>query len=211
MFRKVALAAGLALAFSGAAQAQASGWYAGAGIGWSSVDLSDSVLPVTGATASTLSKDEDDTGYKLFAGYRFNQNLAVEGSWTDLGKFSATRNVTAPAVGSVTGNVKTNGWNVDVVGLLPLQNNFTLYGKVGAFFSTTKTSLSTSGAVVLAAGTDPNRKKSETNVKWGLGAEYDFSKTTALRAEWERFENVGDNRTGESDVDLLSVGLQFRF
>jgi predicted porin len=49
------------------------------------------------------------------------------------------------------------------------------------------------------------------NVKWGLGAQYDFSKSTALRAEWERFENVVDTRTGEADVDLISVGLQVRF
>jgi hypothetical protein len=41
---------------------------------------------------------------------------------------------------------------------------------------------------------------------------YDVSPKFAIRAEWERFDKVGDkNKTGEGDVDLLSVGLKFSF
>lgn len=47
---------------------------------------------------------------------------------------------------------------------------------------------------------------------WGIGAAYRFNKQWSLRAEWERFNKLGDeNKTGESDVDLLSVGVVFNF
>jgi hypothetical protein len=32
-----------------------------------------------------------------------------------------------------------------------------------------------------------------------------------VRAEWLRYENVGVAATGEDDLDVLSVGLLFRF
>ncbi len=56
---------------SASAQDANFGWYGGAGFGSSD----DDVL------------DETDDGLKLFAGYRFHPNLAVEAAFVDLGEF----------------------------------------------------------------------------------------------------------------------------
>ena len=47
---------------------------------------------------------------------------------------------------------------------------------------------------------------------FGLGASADIAKNFAVRVEWERFLNVGDkDTTGQSDIDLVSASLVFRF
>jgi hypothetical protein len=46
---------------------------------------------------------------------------------------------------------------------------------------------------------------------FGFGASFDIGKTAAVRIEWERFMDVGESDTGQSDVDLLSASLVFRF
>jgi hypothetical protein len=46
----------------------------------------------------------------------------------------------------------------------------------------------------------------------GLGVKFDAADTVELRAEFERYKNVGDDdKTGESDVDVLSVGAVMKF
>jgi hypothetical protein len=52
---------------------------------------------------------------------------------------------------------------------------------------------------------------SDWETSFGFGATYQINKQWGVRAEWERFNNLGDSDTGESDVDLLSVGAVFRF
>src|SRR5437868_10629033 len=118
-------AAGILLAtFAGGAAAQNAegGWYGGVSVGQSKISFDNSSLAVAGATASSISKDETDTAWKLFAGYRFGRHLAVEGGYTDFGKFSATNTVTAPAAGSLTVGFKSSGPHAEVVGILPLGN-----------------------------------------------------------------------------------------
>ena len=142
----------LAFAFASAgalAQDDMRGAYVGLSVGQSRVTIEDSAVTVLGATASSFSKDETDTGFKLYAGYRFNRHFALEGGWTDLGSFRATRNVTAPAVGSLSAEIEASGFHFDAVGILPLQQFF-LFGKLGLMYATTETSRSSTGAVVLA-------------------------------------------------------------
>ena len=49
--------------------------------------VANSLLGANGP-ANSFSSDEKDTGYKLFGGYQFNRNIAVEGGYYELGKSS---------------------------------------------------------------------------------------------------------------------------
>jgi hypothetical protein len=50
------------------------------------------------------------------------------------------------------------------------------------------------------------------NGAYGLGIEYMFNEAFGVRAEWERFANIGDNAsTGQTNIDLYSVSALFRF
>jgi OOP family OmpA-OmpF porin len=206
----VSLVALAMLTAAGTAAAQSDrGWYGGVSLGRSGVNFDDDFLTIAGATASTLSKDDSDSGVKLFAGYRLQRNFALEGGFTDFGSFSAERRVTAPAVGTESATIKSSGFHLDAVAILPI-GNFDLLAKFGLIYTTTKRDLSSTGAVTVTA--DRSAKKSEINPKIGLGVEYRFSRALGVRAEYEQAFSVGDeNSTGEGDIQMLSVGLTFRF
>ncbi len=212
--KKLALSI-VAVGIASMAQPATAQWYGGVSVGSSDTKLDQSVLTVPAATANSFTKDDTDTGYKIQAGYTINPNFAIEGGYVNLGKFSLTNNVTAPVVGSLKGSGKADGWNLVAVGSLPIGNDFSLIGKLGTIYSTTKVDLATSGAVVLVAGTPINREKNEWNWTYGLGLQYALSKTISLRGEWERFDklgtNSGINATGEYNFNMYSVGLNFKF
>jgi OOP family OmpA-OmpF porin len=196
---------------SALAQDDQRGFYIGLSVGQSKVEIEDSFLPTPGGvTASSVSKDETDTGFKLYGGYRIHRNFALEGGWVDLGSFKATRNVTAPAVGSLSAEIESSGPYIDALGILPLQQ-FNLFAKLGAMYATTKTTLSRTGAVVFVPGANTTPEESEVEFKFGLGASYSFTRNLAIRAEYERFFDVGSDETGEGNVDLISIGITFRF
>jgi len=191
------------------AGAQDSGWYAGANVGKSRSRFEESKITNhflgTGFTTTGIDKNTHDTGYKLFGGYEFNRYFALEGGYFDLGKFgySAT---TAPA-GTLSGDIRVRGLNVDVVGTLPFTEKFSALGRVGVTHAQTKDSFSGTGAVNVL---DPNPRKYDTNYKFGAGLQYDFTKTIGMRAEAERYR-VNDAVGHRAYVDLLSVGLVVRF
>lgn len=194
------------------AQGAAEGpWYGGFSAGQSRVKFDDSIAGVAGATASSLTKDETDTAFKLLAGYRFNPNFALEGGYTDFGNFKATRNVTAPAVGSLETRIKSSGFHFGLVGILPINDKFDFFGRIGAIRTSTETSYSTSGAVTLAAGANSNPKHSEWNGQYGIGVQLNVEKNIGVRLEYEVTKNVGDQNTGEGDIGFISAGVVVRF
>src|SRR5450759_3431255 len=112
--------AALAVIASPFALADDSGWYGGINIGQSRAKIDDaritSSLVGQGAATTSITGDDHDTGFKLFGGYKINKNFAVEGGYFDLGRFGFT--ATTPA-GTLSGNIKLKGLNLDAVGILP--------------------------------------------------------------------------------------------
>jgi OOP family OmpA-OmpF porin len=158
-----------------------------------------------GLTTNSLSEDRRDTGYKAFIGFPINPNWAIETGYFDLGRFGFTANTT-PA-GSLTGSARIRGLNLDLVGTLPITDRWSLLGRVGAAYAQTDDSFSGTGAVSVA---NPSPTKRETNYKYGFGTQYAFTPALTLRLEGERYR-VNDAVGNRGDVDLVSVGLVYRF
>jgi OOP family OmpA-OmpF porin len=187
-------------------------FFAGIGIGAAKTRIGNHPLGITGATATSLSRDENDIGGKMFAGYRLYPNWAVEAGYVDLGKTSAKRTMTAPGTGSIALDSRNTGWFVDLVGRMPIGNGLSLIGKVGQIYSENRKQLSTSGAVSLAPGTASSYKEREFNWKYGAGAEYEISKTMAARGEVELYRKLGkDDAGGENEAGLFSLNLLVKF
>lgn len=186
------------------------GWYSGLSLGRSRIGIRDSLLPLTGATLSNLYWDESSSAYKLYGGYQFTRNLALEGGYADLGRFDARREITAPALGSVSSSA--SGFYLGAVGIVPLPNRFSLFGKLGTAYARSTASISTSAAVLpLLTPADLGLKRSEWNSKYGLGASYEMSSNLGLRLEYERINSFGDGRIGEGNVGIWSLGLTKRY
>jgi len=192
------------------AAAQDSGWYGGLNIGQSTAKIDDARITSSllggGFPAPTSITDDDrDTGYKLFGGYKFNRNFALEGGYFDLGKFGFAA-TTVPA-GILSGNIRLRGLNLDAVGILPIAETFSAFGRIGFNHAEARDSFAGTGAVNVL---NPSPSKRDTNYKFGLGVQYDFSQSLGMRAEAERYR-INDAVGNKGDVDLVSVGLVYRF
>jgi len=183
-------------------------YYGGLSVGQSKTeinphDLTSGMLP--GVSAVRSKTDEKDTAYKLFGGYQFNRNLAVEGGYFNLGKNRLSA-LTAPP-GALNGQTRVEGLNLDLVGTLPLSERFAALARVGAQHAWSQSRFTGSGA---AAGVTPNRKMNASGYKVGLGMQYEVNPSMWLRGEVERYR-IKDVVGRRNNVDLLSVSLVFPF
>jgi OmpA-OmpF porin, OOP family len=185
------------------------GWYGGINIGQSVAKIDDSKITSNllggGFATTSITDDRHDTGYKLFGGYQFNRNFALEGGFFDLGKFGFTAN-TLPA-GTLRGNIRLQGVNLDAVGILPFGDKFSAFARVGVAYTEAKDSFAGTGLVTV---NNPNPNKRDTNYKFGMGVQYDFNQSVGMRVEGERYR-INDAVGTKGDIDLFSVGLVYRF
>ncbi len=212
---KIALACGqlsllaLAIGASPFATADDAGWYLGANVGQTRASIDDfrisQGLSSIGASMSSITAADRASGYKVYGGYRFNQMLAMEGGYFDLGEFSFDA-TTVPA-GTLKGNIKLRGLNLDLVGTLPITKSFRALGRVGVNYAQASDSFVGTGFVHVLDG---NPTKRDTNMKVGLGLEYAFNDALVLRAELERYR-INDAVGNKGDVDMASLGLVYQF
>ena len=201
----------IALAIISSSQVMASddGWYMGFNIGKSRVDIDNqrinSSLLSQGFVNTDTTNDDKDNGWKVFGGYQLNKYFALEGGYFDLGEYSFQAN-TLP-VGTYSGNIRIKGINLDAVGILPITQKISAFGRLGLNTAKAQTHFAGTGAVNVL---DPDHSKRDTNYKMGLGLAYAFTPSLALRAEAERYR-IDDTMNNRGDVDLVSLGLVYRF
>ena len=204
-----AFAALAACAGSTAFAQDVSGWYGGANIGRTNVTIDDpritSGLAAAGFITNSISDRDSSTGYKVFGGYQINQNFAVEGGYFDLGKFGYTAYTTP--TGTLSGNMRVTGLNLDLVGSLPLSEKFSAFGRVGLNHARTRDNFSGTGAL---GATNTNPSANGTNYKLGVGLQYALSEAWSIRGELERYR-VKDGIGNLGHIDMASVGLVYRF
>jgi OOP family OmpA-OmpF porin len=200
---------GFAAMNSQPAVAADSGWYGGLNVGQSRAKIDDARITAgllgAGLTTTSMTDDKHDTAYKIFGGYKFNRNFALEGGYFNLGQFGFT-STTAPA-GTLAGKIKLQGLNLDAVGIVPLSEKFSAFGRLGLQYAQAKDNFTATGA---ATASNPNPSKSAANLKAGLGVQYDFTESLGMRGEWERYR-INDAVGNRGDVNVLSVGLVYLF
>jgi OOP family OmpA-OmpF porin len=160
----------------------------------------------TGLTSATFNNDETNIAFKLFGGYQFNRYFALEGGYFDLGQFGYT--ATSVPAGSLIGTIKIRGVNFDAVGMLPLSDKFSAFGRVGMQYAESKDTFASTGAVAAPLNASPN--KSTANLKAGVGLQYNFNKALAMRLEGERYR-INDAVGSNGDINMLSIGVIYKF
>lgn len=195
----VAATAGISpLALAQRAGLQDAGFYAGGSLGQAKFKdaCTDTDVGFVGSC------DDKDTAWKIFGGYQFNRNFGVEAGYTDLGEVTGTGTFLGlPA----SFKAKAKGFELLGVGTFPINEQFAVYGKAGVF----RWDLDTSAT---AGGFSEAASEKGTDLTFGFGLKYNFTKNLAARVEWQRYKDVGDeNTTGKSKVDVISVGVVFKF
>jgi OOP family OmpA-OmpF porin len=186
------------------------GWYVGANAGFAKASIDAGrigrELTAAGFTIGTVTADDNHSGGRLFAGYQFHRNFAVEGGYVDLGRYTYVATTTAPA-GVLEGKMRRQGASVDLVGTLPITQSFSALGRVGVVHTSVRDTLTGTGGVVVPY---PNPGKSDTSAKFGLGLQYDLTKAIGLRGEIERYQ-ISDTAGNVGNIDLYTAGLVVKF
>jgi len=171
-------------------QEEVSGFYIGAGAGQFNAHIDD----VDDVDATVDEWDEDDTAYKMFAGYRLNRFLAFELDYVNLGEPSGN------VVPGFNLDSSVDGFAPFVVGTLPLGPYFEVYGRAGYYFYDATTGMT---------DTLDNRvefdEESEDFV-YGAGLGANIGEKFNLRFEYEKYDIEGLD-----DTDALWLTAAWRF
>jgi OmpA-OmpF porin, OOP family len=156
------------------------GFYVGAGVGKASIEVDDAGF------------DADDTAFKVFGGYNFNPNFAVELAFIDGG---APDERFGP--GSV--EVAVDGINVSALGRLPVNEVFSVFGKIG-FASYDVEVKGRFGNNVVAS-----EDGSDEDLSYGIGAAFNIGTAVELRGEYEAVD------ISDGSFNVLSVSGVYKF
>jgi OmpA-OmpF porin, OOP family len=180
LISSVTLAAPLWAAAEGAST---EGFYAGANLGMGMPNLK---------TPNGVDKDSQAVA-GVVAGYKFNPYFAVEGQYTGIGKVTD----------NVHGSVKADALSLTAVGILPLNDAFDVYGKLGVAATSSKVS-----------GISAYDDATHMGATYGLGAEYHFDKAVSMRVGWDHYRSEVDVNGGGSksfDSNVTTVGVVYHF
>ncbi len=166
----------LSIAFAAPAFAADQGFYLGANVGQSSTDTY--VLGTKTATA-----------FSVLGGYQFMKYLAAELQYNDMGspKF-------------ISGNsFKINGYSASVVGILPFNNQWSIFAKVG--YANTK----------LGSPID----NSKSDVTWGVGGQFNIDRSWGVRLNYDQYKVETKAAlfvpSQKATTSVPSIGVLYKF
>ncbi len=157
--------------------------YIGLNAGQSKYDLRNGTSP--------FDFDDSDTGWKLYTGGFFHPNVGVEFGYLNFGK--ATR---------LGGDTKAQGLNFSLVGRAPISEQFDIFGKLGTTYGRTKTSGNPGFGV--ATGTTA---ASDCPMARACAGRSIPSGPPCWSGERHRLHFAD----GKSDVDMTTIGVQYRY
>ncbi len=140
--------------------------------------------------------DSSDTAYRLYGGYHFGPNLALEVGY---GKFGEVLVDTPFASFEAT----LKGFDISLLPAYRISERFGIFGRFGIYRS--QLELHGFGA------TPGDESEHNTGLTWGAGLRFHVGSKIAVRAEYQRLDKVGGSSTGEDNVDFLSLGLEWAF
>jgi len=174
------------------------GGYAGLSVGQAGVD--------DFCDGDWESCDDDALTARIYGGVEFNGYTSVEFGYRymDDVEFSGT----FLGVG-VSGSGNAHFVDSTLQLGIPESGPFRIFAKAGLLLWYVDYEVSASNGWISASVDD-----SDTGValRTGLGMSYAFTDSFRLRADWDLLVDVGDeDEFGEADINLLSIGPEFRF
>ncbi len=177
--KKIAIAALLSVVVvAPAVAADEPHMYAGVRVGQAKTSIDNATLSTANPTA-----------FGVFLGHTFSPNFGIEGEYLALGEIKGGG-----------GSAKSTGFSVSGVGSYPINEQFSLFGKLGYAMITSKFSGGAAG---------PNAKSNA--VTYGLGAQYNVTPGVGIRLGWDRYKLDDSSQSFNGHVNLISVGAVFKF
>jgi opacity protein-like surface antigen len=137
-----------------------------------------------------LACDDRDTAFKVYGGGKIKDIFGFELGYVDLGKGEFTG-----------GDMRARGVNASLLLNAPLGTTAGVHAKLGTTYGWTRVNSSVPGA---ATG-----KERDFGLSYGLGATLNLARNWQLRADWDRYRF--EFADGDRDLDMYTVGVQYRF
>ena len=187
----------LALLAAGPAAAQAGnekGIYLGGSVGYSQYQSACENL--------LIPCDDNTTAGKAFVGYRWTKHWAAELGAGYLGKATGSGDIAG--VGSGSFKQESYGGDISALGSVPIIGGLSVFGRLGVYMA--RTTVDQEGTFF------PSQHDAKTQSGFTYGAGVGLMMGfLGLRAEWQRYDNIGAPSIQKDDLDLfmLSVLIQF--
>jgi hypothetical protein len=160
-----------------------SGFYIGGAVGGATIESDVSIPEIPDGL------DEDDTGFKVFAGYNFDLpvvDLGIEAGYVDFGK---------PEINTNFGDFDLDPTGINLWGIASIEAGpIDLYAKLGYLFW----DLEVSGFGFSESLDDGSDLGYGAGLAFGLGS-------VKIRAEYEVYD------LDEADLSMLSLGIVYQF
>ncbi len=185
--------------------------YIGGGLAYSSASglggKIDSAMAAQGLGTSSTA-DSSSTNPNVRLGYQLNSNFAIEGSYDRVGTMNVQSAVSTPSADTASGTWKAHGLGLSVVGRLPIDNKWSVYGRLGAEQWRTSLNLTSNTGGATNAGTS----SITTGLVTGLGTAYSVSRNIDATAEYIHYDRVGSTSvTGQTGINAFSLGVNYHF
>ena len=144
-----------------------SGFYVGGNYGYLRVEGEDDF-------------DDDKDVWQGLVGYKFNEWVAVEGSFIDFGDY-----------GNDIAGGDTDGYTAAIKGILPITDRFSLYAKAGQLWSETEYNL---GGV--------SSDYDDESLFVGAGLSYAITKNFLVNAEYTVYDAELDAEEAVDDIEI---------
>lgn len=195
--RALAILAMAAALVAGPAAAQGrdeTGLYLGGSVGYSQYNEV--------CERSNVPCDDTDDAVRLFVGYQFNRNWSVELGFGDFGDATGQGALAGGGTGSFEWS--SYAWDVTGLGHIGIAGGLSVFGRLGLYMGRTTVDQEATGFA------STHDAKTNSGFTYGAGVAYTLGRF-GIRAEWQRYDNIGTNSLGTDEVDIFSVGGLFRF
>ncbi|PMH37123.1 hypothetical protein BCU68_08465 [Vibrio sp. 10N.286.49.B3] len=129
--------------------------------------------------------DDDAFGLGLYLGYNFGDYIGLEASYDFLGEYRINN-------GSYFSEQNLTALSLGPRVIFPVSDDVSIFGKVGAAY--------------MDFG-DEN----DTVFTGGVGLEYAVNDSSAVRFEYQRFQNMSDDIASGLDANFITVGYTYKF
>lgn len=208
MNRYIAVFAGACLALLLPLSTNAAGpdWYVGFDAGQAHyAGLMDNLVTPAGTTSHT---SDNDNSFRLTGGIQFNKYWGAELSWVDFGSAEVDL-MGLTAADTASAKVKAHGIVLAATGTYPLSDQWSIFARFGGINGHKEDNWTGQGSL---AGYTGNVSSTDWKVTYGIGANWSFHPNWRLRLGYDQYMNIGNhNKTGEGNINVLSVGIAYQF
>lgn len=160
------------------------------------------------ALGGTSHMSDNDTAYRFTGGFQFNRYWGAEASYVDFGQAELDLTTTVPA-GTYAAKRQVHGFVFAGTGTFPFNDSWSVFARLGGIMGHVKVAATGTGAFAAATG---SQTSTDWKVTYGVGVNWTLTENWIVRGGWDQYSSLGNqNKTGENDVNVIGIGVVYRF